>query len=99
MYQLRKIGGRQAKLSFAFYDFDGVVHCDPPVRRAVAMVKAALEKAGHEVIAWEPRTNNETNDTANAIFVSDGGADFRAVSKESGEVRPMSPMQARAQTE
>jgi amidase len=85
LYQLKKIGGRQAKLSFGFYEFDGLVHCNPPVRRAIAMLKTALEKAGHEVIQWEPRTNAGVDETANAIFACDGGADFRAVSKDSGE--------------
>jgi amidase len=48
MYQLKQLGGRQTKLSFAFFEFDGVVMPTPPLRRAVRMMKVALEKAGHE---------------------------------------------------
>jgi amidase len=38
-----------SKLSFGFMDFDGVVKPHPPIIRALAMVKDALEASGHEV--------------------------------------------------
>ena len=31
---------------------DSLVHCHPPVERALNLTKAALEKQGHEVITW-----------------------------------------------
>jgi amidase len=37
------------KLSFGFMDFDGVVRPHPPIKRALEMVKQALQCLGHEV--------------------------------------------------
>jgi amidase len=31
---------------------DGLVHCHPPVERALGMAKKALESLGHEVVPW-----------------------------------------------
>ncbi|KAI4165529.1 MAG: hypothetical protein LQ342_000941 [Letrouitia transgressa] len=33
---------------------DGLMTCHPPVERALHMTRKALERAGHEVIDWEP---------------------------------------------
>ena len=31
---------------------DGLVHCHPPIERALGIVKKALEAQGHEIVTW-----------------------------------------------
>lgn len=38
---------------------DGVVHCHPPVERALGLVKTALEAQGHEVVDWRVDDHGE----------------------------------------
>lgn len=46
---------RGRKLRFGLVgNHDGLVHCHPPVERALGMVKKALESQGHEVVPWSP---------------------------------------------
>lgn len=41
------------KLRFGLINVeDGLVHCHPPVERALKITQAALEKQGHEVVPW-----------------------------------------------
>ncbi|XP_077982026.1 vitamin D3 hydroxylase-associated protein-like [Glandiceps talaboti] len=42
------------KLRIGYYDYDNFVIATPPCRRAVAMAKDALEKAGHTLIPFKP---------------------------------------------
>jgi amidase len=37
---------------------DSMVHCHPPVERALGMVKKALESAGHEVVDWQVKNHD-----------------------------------------
>ena len=47
MHQLRFHGGPNGKLCFGYFDYDGVVMPQPPVRRAVKIVVDKLRAAGH----------------------------------------------------
>ena len=47
------------KLSFAILWDDGVVLPHPPITSALRDVKDALERAGHEVIEWEPLEHHQ----------------------------------------
>ena len=37
---------------------DGLVHCHPPVERALGMTKKALESQGHEVVDWKAKDHD-----------------------------------------
>ncbi|QRW09433.1 amidase [Ceratobasidium sp. AG-Ba] len=52
-HQLVDHGGRGGKKCFGLMYDDGLVKPNPPVFRAMDMMKKALEAAGHEVIEWE----------------------------------------------
>jgi amidase len=79
---------RGGKLCFGVLRSDGVVTPMPPVKRAIDILVAALEKAGHEVIEWEPPSHRTINDTCLKSWVYDGGQDVKAAFALSGE--PMS---------
>lgn len=85
MYQLKHIGGRDTKLCIAYYESDGVIMPHPPVRRAIQMTVAALRKAGHTVIKWEPYQHEFAHETIQRIFESDYGEDFDRIMAEAGE--------------
>ena len=47
------------KLRFGMVgEHDGLVHCHPPVKRALKMAREAVERQGHEVVDWEPRNHD-----------------------------------------
>ena len=48
MYQLEHKGAPNARMCFGYFDDDGVVRCQPPVRRAMRETIEALKEAGHE---------------------------------------------------
>jgi len=72
-------------LCFAILWDNQVVRPHPPLQRAMAMTKAALEAAGHKVIDWEPHRHMEIYKNAETIFVADGGHDYRTQCDLSGE--------------
>ncbi|KAG2145199.1 general amidase [Suillus clintonianus] len=56
-------------LCFAIMWDNGVVVPHPPIRRALEITKAALQKAGHKVVDWKPIKHRELGDiTASNIF-------------------------------
>ncbi|TFY53149.1 hypothetical protein EVJ58_g9615 [Rhodofomes roseus] len=65
----------------------------PPVRRAMEIVKAALEKAGHTVIDWENHRHLELYEVAERVFAADDAHDFLTECARSGEplIQTMSP--------
>jgi amidase len=79
---------RGGKLCFGVLKSDGVVTPMPPIKRAVDTLVAALEKAGHEVVDWEPPSHRTIADTGFKSWVFDGGKDVKAAFALSGE--PMS---------
>ncbi|KAL6309985.1 general amidase [Sparassis latifolia] len=66
------------QLCFGLLWNEGTITPTPPVNRALEQTKAALEKAGHIVINWEPFKHKEFYVNARAIWTSDGYADYRA---------------------
>ncbi|KAG9105253.1 hypothetical protein FRC07_009452, partial [Ceratobasidium sp. 392] len=87
-YQLVEHGGRGGRKCFGLIYDDGLVKPNPPVFRAMDIMRKALEAAGHEVIEWENRRHKD-------IFVNlaDGGEDFRRECGRSGEpcIQTMDP--------
>ncbi|KAI9717197.1 MAG: hypothetical protein M1828_007390 [Chrysothrix sp. TS-e1954] len=47
--------GRKLRLAVLTPTHDGIVHVQPPVERALAETRKAIEAAGHEVVDWEPK--------------------------------------------
>lgn len=52
--ELYRLPGRREKLSFGMLTCDDVVRPHPPILRALAMTRRALEAMGHEVFDWVP---------------------------------------------
>ncbi|GEQ67913.1 hypothetical protein JCM33374_g1579 [Metschnikowia sp. JCM 33374] len=75
----------EPKLTFAFLSDDLRVRPTPPVLRAVAEVKEALKKAGHEVIEWESTDHFRLSEIITKFFVSDGGVHLKKEIDETGE--------------
>ncbi|TDL22290.1 general amidase [Rickenella mellea] len=84
-YELEDHGGIGAHLCFAVMWDNGVVQALPPLQRAMRIMKAALEAAGHQVIDWEPHRHLEIYKNAETIFVADGGEDYKTECAKSGE--------------
>ena len=48
-YLLSDVGGHDGvKLTIGYYDFDGMINVNPPIKRAMRMVIEALKAAGHQ---------------------------------------------------
>ncbi|QRV80632.1 amidase [Ceratobasidium sp. AG-Ba] len=87
-YQLVDHGGRGGKKCFGLMYDDGLVKPNPPVFRAMDMMKKALEAAGHEVIEWENcRHEDIFINLEKRIFLADGDEDYRRECERSGEPR------------
>ncbi|KAF8601153.1 general amidase [Ceratobasidium sp. AG-I] len=87
-YQLVEHGGRGGRKCFAMLYDDGLVKPNPPVFRAMDMMRKALESAGHEVIEWENRKHEEIFiNVEKKIFLADGDEDYRRECELSGEPR------------
>jgi amidase len=69
------IGPKGQKLRFGVVsNNDGEVSVHPPIARGLAMTKAALEAAGHEVFEWAPIDHPEIVELLNTSFHTLGGA-------------------------
>lgn len=60
-YELSEHGN--GKLCFGILTHDGHTLPHPPILRALGIVRRALEKAGHQVLDWEPYKNQEIYET------------------------------------
>lgn len=69
---------------------DAIVHPHPPVTRALNETVAALEKAGHEVVQWDPVLHRDLINTLNQLYFLDGGEEYHDVMKAGKE--PPSPL-------
>ncbi|KAI0735818.1 general amidase [Earliella scabrosa] len=92
-YALGDHGGRGGRMCFAVMWDNGVVKPHPPLVRAMAIAKRALEAAGHEVIDWENHRHLEILRNGSSIFNADDGVDYRTECARSGEplIQTMSP--------
>jgi amidase len=79
---------RGGKLSFGLMRTDGVITPMPPMKRAMDMLVAAIESAGHEVIQWDPPSHKTLVDTGFKSWIFDAGKDVKSAFALSGE--PMS---------
>ncbi|KAG8771101.1 hypothetical protein FRC12_003861 [Ceratobasidium sp. 428] len=87
-YQLVEHGGRGGRKCFGLMYDDGLVKPNPPVFRAMDIMKKALEAAGHEVIEWENRKHEDIFvNLEKRIFLADGDEDYRRECERSGEPR------------
>ena len=74
------------KLRFGIIsDDDGEYSVHPPIVRGLAMTKAALEAAGHEVFEWAPTDHAEIMHTLNGSFHRLGGAAIIGLTQEHDE--------------
>lgn len=74
------------KLRFGIIsDNDGEYSVHPPIVRGLAMTKAALEAAGHEVFEWAPTDHPEIIHEVNSSFHTLGGAAIVGLTKENEE--------------
>lgn len=65
--------GRKLRFGIIF-DNDGEISVHPPILRGLALTKAALEAAGHEVFEWAPTDHPEIVKELNTAFSTLGGA-------------------------
>ena len=78
---------------------DNLVTCHPPIERALALTKSALEAAGHEVLPWDPSLHPAiVKDLLAAFFDLGGGAIMDVLTPFSEPVFPsMEPYALAAQ--
>ncbi len=82
-------GNPKGQLSFGIMRGDETVNPNPPVLRALDMLVAALEKAGHKVIEWKPPSHKAILGLTFGAWTFDGGTDVQRAFDLSGE--PSSP--------
>ncbi|KAG9076582.1 hypothetical protein FRC06_009428 [Ceratobasidium sp. 370] len=93
-YQLVEHDGRGGHKCFGLMYDDGLVKPNPPVFRAMDIMRKALEAAGHQVIEWENHRHEDIFvNLEKRIFLADGGEDYRRECKRSGEphIQTMDP--------
>ncbi|KAG8883712.1 hypothetical protein FRB97_006023 [Tulasnella sp. 331] len=94
-YRLEDHGGPGGKLCFTVMYDNRLVRPHPPIRRALRMVEDALRAAGHIVTEWEnpPHDVIDVFHTTEAIYMADGGDDFRDACAPTDEplLQTMSP--------
>ena len=64
---------------------DGLVHCHPPVERALGMTRKALEAQGHELVDWAPEDHDVITKNLVAAFYDLGGAAIISYTEPYGE--------------
>ncbi|KAK5046461.1 hypothetical protein LTR84_008264 [Exophiala bonariae] len=69
---------------------DGNVHPHPPMTRALNFAKEKLQKAGINIVGWEPYKWKEIGDLVHSLYFPDGAACEREVIEASGE--PVLPL-------
>ncbi|CAG8961864.1 hypothetical protein HYFRA_00013664 [Hymenoscyphus fraxineus] len=77
--------GSGGQLCFGIMRNDGVIHPQPPLKRALDIVIKTIEKLGHKVIEWSPPSHKDGLEVAFKTWVYDGGADVQAAFALSGE--------------
>ncbi|EXJ78899.1 hypothetical protein A1O3_08399 [Capronia epimyces CBS 606.96] len=64
---------------------DGMVKVHPPIERALREAAAIFEKAGHEIIQWEPSLHKDCIAIMDQFYTADGGEDIRREVQAGGE--------------
>lgn len=73
------------QLAFGIMRGDEVVNPNPPVQRALNMLVAAVERAGHKVVEWKPPSHQKILDLTFGAWMFDGGVDVQHAFGLSGE--------------
>ncbi|KAI4957925.1 hypothetical protein J4E86_005065 [Alternaria arbusti] len=73
------------KLKIAVLYNDGICLPTPPVTRALKETAVKLKKAGHEVLAWNPKLHAKAIELLGRMFVADGGKSVEALLGVTGE--------------
>ncbi|OQD76933.1 hypothetical protein PENDEC_c003G02780 [Penicillium decumbens] len=73
------------RLKIGFLVDDGVVKVQPPVKRAVQEVVAALRAVGHEVFEWDASSHQYAYQLWEKAILSDGGEGARKKIEMTGE--------------
>ncbi|GFN19510.1 uncharacterized protein AtWU_09315 [Aspergillus tubingensis] len=82
----RELDPLPRKLTIGIMTWDGVVMPHPPVLRAIDYTKQVLEKAGHEVIAFEPPFDCwDAKQTTFDIYYQSGSIGTKSTLAASGE--------------
>lgn len=69
---------------------DGIVIPHPPVVRTLNETVAALQKAGHETVQWDPSLHPELINTINKLYFLDGGKEYHDILEAGNE--PPTPL-------
>lgn len=64
---------------------DGIVSPTPPVARALKETVDKLQKAGHEIIDWEPTWHQNLLSILSRMFIADGGKSVANLLEPTGE--------------
>lgn len=75
----------EKQLTFAVYNFEGLITLHPPVKRAIAELVKKVKDQGHKVIEWQPPNQKELAIICGKAWSYDGGADARKDFELSGE--------------
>lgn len=85
------------RLRIAVLWHDAMVHPTPPVARVLRETVAKLRAAGHEVVDWDPRDQQQGLALLGRMFLADGAESIRRVLDRTGEpFRPEMDDYARA---
>ncbi|ETN40191.1 uncharacterized protein HMPREF1541_04467 [Cyphellophora europaea CBS 101466] len=85
VFDMAKAVSGKGPLAFGVMKGDGVVNPDPPVLRAIDLVAAAVQKAGHKVIEWKPPSHEKMLKWIFKTWTYDGGKDVHDAFGLSGE--------------
>lgn len=81
------------KLKIGILDYDGVVMPQPPIKRALDMVKKKLLQLDNvEVIEFKPFDHAKAWEIISTLYFEDGGADTKSTLESTGE--PLCPQTA-----
>lgn len=69
---------------------DGIVNPHPPVVRTLNESVAALQKAGHEIVEWDPSLHRGLIETINKLYFLDGGKEYYDIMEAGNE--PLAPL-------
>jgi len=83
--EIRSLISTSSPLSFGMLVDDGVVKPQPPVLRALQVVRLVLQKASHEIIEWKPPSHSLCVPLVQKHWHLDGGADVHKAFALSGE--------------
>jgi len=73
------------EMRIAVLECDGMVMPTPPVRRALRETVRKLQRAGHEILSWDPTLHKGLYQCLGTFFTADGGESLKAILRPTGE--------------